>query len=129
MSHKPLFSADHPANMKGNLTSNCGHLFTPGPYWPQEKHNIVDQSLRAVAGGGCGACVSVPVSRRFNIASISVGAGRCGGACAGPSGSRRFSIASRSANPTEGPVTAATTCSVGTSVGSLTDEAVIGWVW
>ena len=62
--------------MKGNLTSICGHLPTLWPYLPQEKHNTIDQSLRAVAGGGCGACISVPVSRRFNNASISVGAER-----------------------------------------------------
>ena len=99
-----MFSADHPANMKGNLTSKCGHISTSWRYWPQEKHNTIDQSVRAVAGRDCGACVSVPVSRRFNIASISVGAERGGGAGAGTSGGRRFSIASRSANPTEGPV-------------------------
>ena len=91
-----------------------------GVYLPQEKHNSVAQSLWVVAGCGCGACVSVPGSRRFNIASISVGAERGGGACAGTSGSRRFSINSRSANSTEGSVTAATTCSVGKSVSSLT---------
>ena len=131
--------------MKGKFTSNCGHLPTPWPYLPQENHNTIAQSLWAVAGRDCGACVSVPGNRHFNIASISVcaarGGGACsgksgsrrfsivsipvaaergGGACAGTAGRRRFSITSRSANPTEGPVTAATTCSVGPSAGSLT---------
>ena len=106
--------------MKGNFTSNYGHILTPWPYLLQEKHNMVAQSLRPVAGWGCGACVGVPGSRHFNIASISVGAEGGGSACAGTAGSRHFSIASRSANPTKGPVMAATTCSVGPSVGSLT---------
>ena len=81
--------------MKGNFASNCVHLPTPWPYLPQKKHNTVDQSLRVVTGRGCGACDSVP-------------------------GSRRFSIVSRPADPTEGPLTSAMTCFVGTSIGSLT---------
>ena len=40
--------------------------------------------------------------------------------CAGTVGSSHFSITSRLANPTKGPVMAEITCSVGTSVGSLT---------
>ena len=100
--------------MKGKLSYNCGHLPTPWPYLPQEKHYTVAQSLWVVTGRGCGACVSVTRSRRFSIASIPVCAERGGAAYAGTFSSRRFSIASSSANPTEGPVTVA----VGTSVGS-----------
>ena len=46
--------------MNGNVISNRGHLPTPWPYLPQEKHNTEDQSLRAVTGRGCGARFSVP---------------------------------------------------------------------
>ena len=95
-------------------------------------------------GCGCGACVGIPRSRHFNISvdarlggsacvgsrrvsiiSRSVGTERGGGACANTDENRRFSIVSRSANLIEGPVKAATTCSVGPSVSSLT--AYTGW--
>ena len=83
---------------------------TSGIYLPcgrnYHRRSTILKSQRAVAGRGCGACVTVPGSRHFNMASNSVGAERGGGACAGMARSRRFSIISRLANPTEGPVMA-----------------------
>ena len=66
-------------------------------------------------------------NRRFSIVSISVCTWRDGGACAGVVRSKRLNSASRSANPTEGPVTAATTWSAGTNAGSLTVYVAIKW--
>ena len=77
-------------------------------------------SISVGAERGGGACSGTAGSRRFSIVLRSVGAERGGCGCAGTAGTRRFSIVSRLTNPTEGPVTAATTCSIGPSVGSLT---------
>ena len=82
------------------------------------RKNIASISVGAEWGGG--ACAGTTGSRRFSIVLRSVGAERGGGACAGTAGSRYFSIVSRLAKLTEGAVTAATTCSVGTKVSSFT---------
>ena len=108
--------------MYGNVSSICGHLPTPWPGLPQEKHTIVVQSLRAgpgrdreagtgipgsrrcskvsipvisVWGGGVGVGAGAPYSRRSSKMYIYVGIGWGGGVCTGEVGSKRLSNASR----------------------------------
>ena len=83
--------------MNGKFTSNCRHLPTPWPYWPQEKHNTVDQSLRAVAGR-----FAVPMSAflESGISALLLYQWVQSEAVVPVPARPEASIASRSANPT-----------------------------